>query len=93
MRYSVCGREDLGDMVYYSIKSLEDNHVEAWAEVISVPSEAEPGSMGRSYRKVFLLIVKKNMPQSKLFKGRGVYLYEMVSSLSLKWRLESHTLR
>ena len=56
------------DMVQYSIKYLKDNHAEAWTELISVPSEADLGSVRRNYRKAFLLVVK-NMPQSKLFKG------------------------
>lgn len=56
----------------------------AWAEVISGPSEAELGSVGRSYRKVFLLIVRENSAPSKLFRGRVDYLYEVVSSLSLR---------
>ena len=55
-------------MVQYSIKYLKDNHAEAWTELISVPSEADLGSVRRNYRKAFLLVVK-NMPQSKLFKG------------------------
>lgn len=33
--------------------------MEALAEVISVPSEAKLGSVDRSYKKTFLLIVRK----------------------------------
>lgn len=47
--------------------------------------------MGRSYRKTFLLGVKKNLPQSKLLRGGVDCPHEVVSSiLSLVWRLERH---
>lgn len=83
----------LGRYGIYTIKYRKDNRVAAWAEVISGPSEAELGSVGRSHRKVFLLIVRKDLAPSTLFKARVDYVCEVVSSLSLRWRLEIYTLR
>lgn len=78
--------------------------MEALAEVISVPSEAKLGSVDRSYKKTFLLIVRKECATIKdvqWWSGLSVWGKPAVTYwtdpthqlCSVKWRLESHNLR